>query len=80
MNFKLFNSKIGDYGNAVITYRRKSLTWPLFTITHSTPDGGPVLRDQSSWRTVSGLCVNTRWGHVLFQFRGFRNLPKENRK
>lgn len=73
---KLFNKEIGSYGNAVITYRRRPLTWRLFTLTHSDTDGGPVLRELSSWRTISGVCVNTRWGHVLFQFRGFQDLTK----
>jgi hypothetical protein len=35
------------------------------------PDGGPVLRGESSWRTVCGLMVSVGQWHVMVQFRRF---------
>lgn len=40
------------------------------TITHAAPSGGPVLRGESSWRTIDGFMLNTRWGHLVVSRRG----------
>lgn len=36
---------------------------------HAAPGGGPVLRNEASWRTISGLLVNTPRGAVWLFFR-----------
>ncbi len=47
----------------IIPRGRPCRTLPLgIGFTHATRDGGPVLRGQSSWRTVTGIWINTRWG------------------
>ena len=42
------------------------------TVMHANPDGGPVLKGRSSWRTVCGLMASFGRWHVLLQFRRFR--------
>lgn len=34
-------------------------------------DGGPCLRDQTSWRKISGIWINTPRGCAWIQFRRF---------
>ncbi len=36
---------------------------------HTGPDGGPVLRGQSSWRTVCGVMISTKWGRIWWCWR-----------
>ena len=48
------------------TRKRPGLTYPLFGLSHSArPDGGPVLVDEATWRTVNGFYFTvgntTRW-------------------
>lgn len=61
-----------DYGRKVfiVSKDRPKLYGP-FVLVHSAPNGGPVLRDESSWRTVSGCQL--RIGRYTFwlQFRRF---------
>lgn len=62
----------GPYEKAIVLYRKRHLPiYPTLSIVHAHKDGGPVLRDESSWRTISGIMVNTRWGYAIIQFRGF---------
>jgi hypothetical protein len=43
-----------------------------FGVLHADKDGSPVLRDCSSWRTVSGFFTNMpRCGFVFVEFRRF---------
>jgi hypothetical protein len=39
---------------------------------HAHKDGAPVLKTESSWHTINGVYLNTRWGwvSVLFRRRG----------
>lgn len=45
--------------------------YPFVEVWHAHKDGGPVLIEESSWRTVSG--VNFSFSHygVSVQFRGY---------
>jgi len=66
--------KSWDYGRkAFILERgleRPSLYGPL-TVMHAEKGGVPVLRGQSSWRTICGLyIVRPRW-RLMIQFRRF---------
>lgn len=36
---------------------------------HAHKDGAPVLRSESSWRTINGVYVNTKWGWLRVLFR-----------
>lgn len=36
---------------------------------HAHKGGAPVLKTESSWRTINGLFVNTRWGYAYVLFR-----------
>ncbi len=38
-------------------------------LAHANRDGGPVLRDQVSWRTIAGIWINTPWGCVWVKSR-----------
>lgn len=60
------------------TYRRRyliihrprwSLIEPGVHWAHSTPDGGPVLRTELGWRTISGLIFATPRLVVFAYFR-----------
>jgi hypothetical protein len=35
-------------------------------------DGKAVLRDQTSWRKLAGIWINTPWGCVWLHFRRWR--------
>ena len=39
------------------------------TVLHATKDGGPVLREQSSWRTINGLMLSIDRGTWCWTFR-----------
>lgn len=39
------------------------------TVLHAMKDGGAVLREQSSWRTVNGLMLSTDRGTWCWTFR-----------
>jgi hypothetical protein len=61
-----------DYGRKVfIVSKDRPRLYAPFVWVHSGPTGGPVLRDESSWRTVSGCQL--RIGRYTFwlQFRRF---------
>lgn len=36
---------------------------------HAHKGGVPVLKTESSWRTVNGVYLNTKWGWVCVLFR-----------
>lgn len=36
---------------------------------HAHRGGVPVLKTESSWRTINGVYFNTRWGYGAFLFR-----------
>ena len=62
-------------GEHVVVASRKPLRiYPPAFLSHSHPDGGAVLRGETSWRTVNGFCINTRYGHVWVTFRHFRRF------
>jgi hypothetical protein len=47
---------------------RKARIYRRFGFLHALKDGGPVLKDESSWRTVNGFFVNTsRTGMLCVQ-------------
>jgi hypothetical protein len=49
--------------------RPRSIYGP-FTVFHAQQGGAPVLRGESSWRTVNGLMVqHPRLGRFVFIFR-----------
>lgn len=53
---------LGRFGHARI--------YPLAGFLHAEKDGGPVRRGEASWRTVSGVYLNTRRaGFIFFEFR-----------
>lgn len=43
-----------------------------FGFTHSLPGGVPVLRGQSSWRTINGVFGNVFGGFFILEFRRFQ--------
>jgi hypothetical protein len=47
---------------------RSRLYGPL-TLLHASKTGGPVLREQGSWRTVNGVMVSTPRGTWCWTFR-----------
>lgn len=47
---------------------RSRLYGPL-TLLHAAKGGGPVLREQGSWRTVNGVMVSTERGTWCWTFR-----------
>lgn len=49
--------------------RRRLRIYRPIQLFHAGPGGDLVLKGEASWRTVSGLLVNTRFGHVWFMFR-----------
>jgi len=57
---KLFTTK--PYGgNALVSFRHKRIAlWRRFEWLHARRGGGPVLRDESSWRTVCGFVIQGR--------------------
>jgi hypothetical protein len=62
-----------EYGRTIAILdldRQRSLYGPI-ALMHATKDGGPVLRDHSSWRTVCGLLVSGQRWSLMLQFRRF---------
>jgi len=52
---------------------RRTWVYGRAGVLHGLWDGSPVLRGQSSWRTVSGFFINTdRTGMVCVEFRHYR--------
>lgn len=48
---------------------RKARIYQRFGVLHADKTGGPVLKGESSWRTVSGFFVNTeKTGMLCVQF------------
>ena len=45
--------------------------YPVIQAFHNLPAGIAVLVGESSWRTVSGVIVRTRFGYVWVKFRRF---------
>lgn len=51
---------------------RSKYLWRMMGVWHSKKDGSPVLKTDSSWRTVSAVYIRLRTGNLLvFQWRGF---------
>lgn len=62
---KLFSRRLGDA--AIVTvYNRRTL---LRGIVHAQHGGAPVLKGDSSWRTVAGVIFPFRDSTVLIQVR-----------
>jgi hypothetical protein len=53
---------------AITRYRSHGLYRGL-TLTHAEKGGGPVLKDEASWRTINGLMVTFRGYNYMFLFR-----------
>ncbi len=69
---KLFSTKQFDSGRSVIwVHRPKYLWYPRAAVIHARANGGPVLKTESSWRTVSGFLFRLRRRVVFVQFRRF---------
>jgi hypothetical protein len=49
--------------------KRRLRIYRGITLLHSEKNGGPVLKGESSWKTINGLLINSPWGHVQFIFR-----------
>jgi hypothetical protein len=65
---KLFNRKLGS--GAVFTLHPKRVRlWRRVSALHAMPDGGPVLRSESSWRTINGVAFVFRKSTLLVEFR-----------
>lgn len=66
---------VHGYGTPVVTTTRPLLggRYGLHWL-HARPGGGPCLRDQTSWRTISGIIVNTAWGSAFLHFRRWRTF------
>jgi hypothetical protein len=63
-----------EYGRRWLVWERHCRRPCLYhglTVMHAMPDGGLVLKGQSSWRTVCGFMVSGKTWHVLVQFRRF---------
>jgi hypothetical protein len=68
---KLFTTKPSG-GNALVAFRHKRLAlWRRFEWIHARRGGGPVLRGESSWRTVCGFLIQGTTWHLIVQFRRF---------
>lgn len=49
---------------------RHARIYPRLGLLHARPGGGPVLKGESSWRTVNGAYFNTKkYGFIYFEFR-----------
>ena len=60
-------------GTRLITYARPSrLSRYGPRLAHAHPGAGPVLKTEVSWRTVSGIYLNTPWGQAWLYFRNWR--------
>lgn len=68
---KVFTTKpSGD--NAVVSFQRKRIAvLRRFEWLHAHKGGGPVLRGESSWRTVCGAVIQGTTWHLIVQFRRF---------
>lgn len=63
-----------EYGRHWLVWERhcrRPCLYHGFTVMHAMSDGCPVLKGQSSWRTVCGFMVSVRTWHVTVQFRRF---------
>lgn len=62
-----------EYGRRWLVWERnrRQYLYHGLTVMHATPSGGPVLKGQSSWRTICGLMVSGKTWHALVQFRRF---------
>jgi hypothetical protein len=57
----------------LVVYRRPALGAGYgLHFSHAHPGGYAVLRWESSWRTVNGVLINTRWGSAWLLFRRWR--------
>jgi len=65
---RLFSRRIGDHAVFTLHPKRISL-WRRVNLMHAAPGGGPVLRGESSWRTVCGVAIAGRESTLLIQFR-----------
>lgn len=65
---KWFSRKLGE--GAVFTWHPKRVRmWRRVTVLHANPSGGPVLREEGSWRTVNGVAFVLRRSTLLVEFR-----------
>lgn len=62
-----------EYGRRVFIFEhdRRQLSYGPVVLLHAARDGSPVLRGQSSWRTVCGVLVSGKTWHCQLQFRRF---------
>ena len=62
-----------SYGTPLVTTKRPLISCGFgLHWAHAAPDGGPTLKTESSWRTVSGVIANTPRGAVFVYFRRWR--------
>jgi len=65
---KLFTRRIG--AGALFTLHPKAVRiWRRVNLLHGDKDGAPVLKGESSWRTVVGFAIVFRSSTLLVQFR-----------
>jgi hypothetical protein len=71
-----------EYGRQIFVLERgveRPTLYPFFVFLHAMPGGGPVLKGQSSWRTVCGVYLSRPTWRLQIQFRRFsvaREVPR----
>jgi tRNA(Ile2) C34 agmatinyltransferase TiaS len=53
----------------VLKFPRKTRLFPWVSLAYATRNGGPVLKEESSWRDINGIAFYTRKHHVWVLFR-----------
>lgn len=69
MSVRWFSRKLSD-GAIFTLHPKRVVLWHRVNVLHAQKDGSPVLRSESSWRTVSGVAFAFRRSTLLVQFRG----------
>lgn len=65
---KLFSRKLGD-GALFTLHPKRVVLWRRVNLLHATKDGSPVLRGETSWRTINGVAFVLRRSTLLVEFR-----------
>jgi hypothetical protein len=53
----------------VLMFPRRTRLYARVSLSHAHKGGGPVLKEEASWRTVNGFAFYTRKHHVWVLFR-----------
>jgi hypothetical protein len=72
---KLFSTNRSDAGRAVVwVWEPQFTTYSRWAATYATPNGGPVLRDETGWRSWNGFVFRAGRKVVFVTFRRFWRL------